>query len=47
MDAVPIIDIAPLFQPGADINPITKFVEDRFPKKLTLLRNLIARAGEE
>ena len=40
-------DIVELIKAGADINPITKFVEDRFPKKLTLLRNLIARAGEE
>ena len=40
-------DIVELIKSGADIDSITTFVEDRFPKKLTLLRNLIARAGEE
>jgi hypothetical protein len=40
-------DIVELIKAGADINSITAFVEDRFPKKLTMLRNLIAKSSEE
>ena len=40
-------DIVELIKAGADIKSITSFVGDRFPKKLGMLRNLIAKAVEE
>jgi hypothetical protein len=40
-------DIVELIKAGADIDSITAFVEDRFPKKLGMLRNLIAKSSEE
>jgi hypothetical protein len=40
-------DIVELIKAGADIQSITMFVENRFPKKLNALKNLIARASDE
>jgi len=40
-------DIVELIKAGADIGSISSFVEKRFPKKLTMLRNLITRANVE
>ena len=40
-------DIVELIKAGADIGSIISFVEDRFPKKLAMLRILIARASKE
>ena len=40
-------DIVELIKAGADIDPIIAFVEERFPTKLPLLRQLIGEALDE
>ena len=40
-------DIVELIKAGADVDSITSFIEDRFPKKLGMLKNLAMKAINE